>query len=297
VYNGSSQHHVVVKQQGAADLVVAPKEAAPIFAVDRSNGLPLSFHYNDIGGATRVLRLEELGLHVELIVTPCGDSRGSLAIQTSIGSIDSRLLIKLGEVGEIERAQANSGVLGVFPASFIEDNIRFRVQAEKFTLTLIQATFDNQDKDGKGVIELASQVAKNTQTPVLAKSQDEHPNIPGSISRRKETTICKVLMNNVVFDVQKLFKPKEELEENATPERCQLSLIISDLQIRDETPKSSCPIVFDCRGETNSFLDFCVRTKGPWFASNVKVDLFDLILAHSGVGEDESRDKMYLQTR
>jgi hypothetical protein len=272
---------------------IAPNEVAPIFAVDRSKGLSLSFHYYNIGGATRVLRLEELGLHIELIKTPNGDSPGSLAIQTSIGSIDSRLLVKLGEIGELERAKPNR-VLGVLPASLIDDNIRFRIQAEKFTLTLNQALFDDQDTDGKGVLERTSDVPKTTE---LAKSQNKHSSIRSSISRRKETPICTILMNNVVYDVQKLFKLKEELEENAMPERCQLSLIISDLQIRDETPHSPCPIVFDFRGEKNSFVDFCIRTKGPWFASNVKVDLCDLILAHSGVGEDESQDKMYLQTR
>jgi hypothetical protein len=296
VYNGSSQYYVAVKQQGGREVGIAPKEALPIFAVDRNKGLSLSFHYDAIGGETKSLRLEELGLHIELIKTPSGDSLGSLAIQTSIGSIDSRLLIKLGEVGEIERAKPNS-VLGFLPASFLEDNFRFRIQAEKFTITLKQDVFVDQDKDGKGAIEQASLAPKNTQEPAMAKPRDEDPDNIGSFGRKKEIPICKALMSNVVYDVQKLFKSKEELAENETPERCQLSLIIGNLQIRDETPMSPCPIVFDFRGEKNNFIDFCVRTKGPWFASNVKVALCDLILAPAGVGDDEGRDKIYLQTR
>ncbi|CAB9519551.1 protein sorting-associated protein 13A [Seminavis robusta] len=293
VYNADPRLRVVVKQAGGHDVSVAPNQSAPVFAVDRQKGLLLSFQYDALGGSTKPLRLEELGLHIELVKTPEGASRGSLAVQTSIGTVDSRLVIRLGEVGEIERRPVNP--LGYLPTSFNEDNIRLRIQAEKFALTLNQAVFENLDSDGKGVVEHAGAATKQSVArSALAKSLRK-PTGSTDVYKRTELPICTLTLNSVVYDVQKLYKPKEELNENDIPERCQLSLIIEHFQITDETPNSPFPLVFSFEGK-NRFVDFCLRTKGPLYASNVTVDLFDLILAHSGVGDDQSGDKMCLQT-
>jgi len=52
------------------------------------------------------------------------------------------------------------------------------------------------------------------------------------------------------------------------------------VQLRDETPDSPYPIVFDSTSEI-SFFDLCIRCKGPLNSELVKVDLFDLNLAHA----------------
>jgi hypothetical protein len=222
------------------------------------------------------------------VKTPEGNSLGSVAIQTSIGSDDSRLVIKLGEVGEIER-ESDKMAIGMLPMSFINDNLRFRIQAEEFAVTLNQA-ISTADLDGAGTLEKA----------IERKAAPEGGISPALTSQKllaqTENHICTILMQNVVYDVQKLFKEKEELkDENEVPERCQVSLIVHDFKIKDETIGSPYPTVFMTTGG-NRFVDFCLRTKGPLNARNVKVDLVDLILAHSGKGNKKDQNKMYLQT-
>lgn len=280
-FNGSLRHPVIVKQAGGNDVTIAPNSSAAIFSVDHQRGLALSFHYKNIGGGTKSIKLDELGVHIELVRTFEGQSLGSVAIQTSIGSDESRLLIKLGEVGEMEAKNSAE----VLPSSFKNDNLRFRIQAEEFAVTLHQATSASDDQDGLGTLEVAGE---GKRPPASGRSL---------ASNRAENPICTILMKNCTYDMQKIFKEKEELkDENDIPERCQLSLIVHDFKVKDETPGSPLPLVFKCTGESR-FLDFCVRTKGPLYGKNVKVDLVDLILAHpSGRDSTTKQNKMYLQT-
>ena len=295
VFNGSKSHHVTVKQQSCPNVVkIGPNETAPVFISNRDKGLPLSFHYDDIGGATKVLRLEELGIHIELVRTSHGNSLGSLAIQTSLGSSDSRLLIKLSEVGQIEQEKPKNPV-DLLPG-FVDDNMRLRVHAEQFAVTLNQAKAINGDSDGVGILEHAggtpetSSLSKSPLPKHKNRSNTRHSNFPSA-----ESPICTIILKNAVYDIQKLFKEKQELlGESDVPERCQLSFIVHDFKIMDETPNSPFPIVFGYTGE-NRFLDFCVRTKGPLYANTVKIDLYDLVLAHPGKSE-KSDGYFFFQT-
>lgn len=297
VFNGSSKYEVVVRQQGAVDVTIEPGKSKPVFAVDHRKGLPLSFHYAGIGGATKSLRVEELGLHIELVETPGGESLGSVAIQTSIGGNGSRLVTKLGEVGQIEREPDRSPVAMLFPSWVGNDTLRFRIQADEFAVTLNQAVSSWSEVDGRGTLEKASN-AESIQKELPASSNSNAVGRSALDSNsRLEKPICTILMKRVIYDIQKLFKEREDMseEEDDVPERCQLSFIVHDFSIRDETPRSPFPKVFHYTGE-NRFIDVCVRTKGPLYDRNVKVDLFDLILAHSGTGDEQSQDKMFLQT-
>lgn len=88
-----------------------------------------------------------------------------------------------------------------------------------------------------------------------------------------------------VFKEEDSSKPRSTRDALVSPERSQLSVIVHNVQLRDETPGSPYPIVFDATSET-SFLDLCIRCRGPLNSELVKVDLFDLNLAHAnGVSE------------
>ena len=294
LFNGSKKLTVVVKQKSGPDIKIQPSKTAPVFAVKRDHGIRLSFHYGDIGGATKELRLDELGLHIGVVKTEQGKSLGSVAVQTSIGDALSRLVIKLGEVGEVENRKPET-TMGFLPKSFINDNLRFRVQAEEFAVTLNEAIVENADGDGVGTLEHASKKG-SPQKPKMAK-EAHTGGISNSVLQRTEVAVCTILLKHAVYDIQKLFKEQEERkdeQDSTAKERCQMSLIVNDFKIKDETPKSRFPVVLDYNG-TNKFLDVCFRTKGPMYAPTVKVDLFDVILAHSSKSEKEGH-QIFFQT-
>jgi len=92
-----------------------------------------------------------------------------------------------------------------------------------------------------------------------------------------------VNFHRFTVDFQRVFKEQKVKHEGIampSPERCQMSMIIHQLQVKDLTPDSPFPIVFNSSSDT-SFIDLCTRTRGPLDADIVKVDLFDLNLAHA----------------
>ena len=283
VFNGDDKRTVTVKQVRSKDVQIPPLQTAPIFSTNREKGLRLAFRYDTVDGSTNFLQLEELGLHIDIVRTSEGVSLGSVAIQTSIGSTDSRLVIKLGKVGSIEREKPKNPI-DMLPIMFVADNLRLRVQADKMTVTLNQARVIEADADGQGTLEEANK-----------GSDEKSVSLERSVRySAEETSICSIIITNCVYDVQKMFKESEE-EAKGTPERCQISLIVHDMKILDEMPGSPFPTVFKYSGE-NRFLDLCVRTKGPLYANTVKIDLLDMILAHSGGEEKNKKERMTIQT-
>jgi len=107
--------------------------------------------------------------------------------------------------------------------------------------------------------------------------------------------IMAIVLSRSTIDFQRVFKDGDQnMRRNAaysSPERSQLSAIVHNVQIKDLTPNSHFPLVFDCSSDI-SFLDLCIRSRGPLNADLVKVDLFDLNLAHNN-GRSE---KMVLTT-
>jgi len=283
VYNGDDAHAVSIRQSGAEDIVIPPLKIAPVFSVKRTKGLQLALRYEGIDGSTTPVNLEDLGLHVEVVRSSRGESLGSVAMQTSIGSADSRLVIKLGKVGSIEREKPKTP-LDVMPATLVHDNLRFRIQVEEISVTLNQA--ETIDSDAAGTLEVAKTVGEEA-SKAFQRSERTRDEIP----------ICTVTAKTLVYDAQKLFKESEEgAEASRSAARCQLSILLDDFQIRDEMPGSPYPIVFRYSGD-NRLLDFCVRTKGPLYAKTVHVDLFDVLVAHSGASiRKEKEEKLIFQT-
>ena len=63
------------------------------------DGLILSFDFVDIGGCMSPLKVEAFGLQVVVVREELeGFPMGSIAVQAVIGTRDSRLVVKLGEL-------------------------------------------------------------------------------------------------------------------------------------------------------------------------------------------------------
>lgn len=68
-------------------------------------------------------------------------------------------------------------------------------------------------------------------------------------------------------------------------ERAQISCVVHNVRITDCSPNTESSVVFDSMSD-KSFVDLCVRTRGPLDADLIRVDLFDLNLAY-GEGKAE----------
>lgn len=295
VFNGSEQHQVRVRQPGGAELIIAPRQVAPLRTQLGETPI-ITVEYVSIGARTPPLRVDSLGLRVAIVKSPDGIPVGSLAVQTVVGAQDSRLVIKLGEIkhGSLavpeEHPGTSSGLLD-------NDFMRFRVHWSELRLTLKEAR-PIADKS-RGFFESAiHRIRKAAPSPNSDRRipADHRPRLSNQEQGVQEVeerpdedgmlSVCTLSLQRFTVDWQRVFKDEVPSERKSikeallSPERSQLSVIIHHVQLRDDTPGSPFPVVFDSTSEV-SFFDLCIRCRGSPSAEMVKVDLFDLNLAHA----------------
>lgn len=313
VFNGSTSRAVRVKQPGGNEVIVNPGAIAPL-RTHHQETATVSIEFLDLGARTPPLRVDALGLRVAVVKSPDGFPIGSVALQTVVGAKDSRLVIKLGDIkhGVSDPQHHLASSFG----SLENDFLRFRVQWSELRITLDEA----RRIEGKNQAFLESALDKITEaaysetnktatteplnkqtrknTWVEAREHLTSDDTAGSRLSKSYAPICTLLFHRFTIDWQRVFKDDQGSKQNYTadalrsPERSQLSVIIHNVQVRDETPESPYPIVFDSSSSKVSFFDLCVRIRGPVDSDLVRVDLFDLNLAHlNGVSE-----KIVIQT-
>ena len=107
--------------------------------------------------------------------------------------------------------------------------------------------------------------------------------------------VMAMIFSRFTIDFQRVFKDRENnrgiSSDGASLQRSQISVIVHNIQIKDLTPNSHYPMVFDCNSDRSVF-DLCIRLRGPLSADMLKVDLFDLNLAH----ENGNSEKMSFTT-
>jgi hypothetical protein len=277
VFNSGDQS-ILVRQPGFADFVIDPGKVAPMWVKDREAGLILSLEFMQVGGFTPPLRVDHLGLRVALIKAFQGNPLGSIAIQTVIGASDSRFVVKIGEIkhGAMTSSEPSSSSI----IDIKRDFLRFRIQASELQVTLNEHIQPHTlPSDGpRAATSGARKVAP--------------------LSSLGERSVCTFVLHRFTVDWQRVFKEEGGTDQKSmrksvllSPERSQLSVVIHNIQIRDETPDTPYPVVFDSTSAA-SFFDLCIRIRGPLDSDLIKVDLFDLNLAHSN-GESH---KMFLNT-
>eukprot|EP00978_Attheya_sp_CCMP212_P027613 scaffold92917_cov45-Attheya_sp.AAC.1 len=99
-----------------------------------------------------------------------------------------------------------------------------------------------------------------------------------------ESVLSKIIFDRFTVDFQRIFKEEEVNSSKRTAynfaERSQLAIVIHNILVTDCTPNTPYPVVLNASTSKNC-LDLCVRTRGPLNAELIKVDLFDLNVAHS----------------
>ena len=305
VFNGSKKYHIRVRQPKGADVVIDPGKIAPLQRSSQQPGI-ISISWVEFDGATSPLKVEKLGLRVAIVRSGSGLAIGSIAIQTVVGSSDSRLVIKLADIrlgSEARQALAPRKIDSMLDYDFL----RFRIQWSELKLTLneanpvvgkrkafLESAFDKIANEQGADPQTRYRTGDASQVGETWMDARDARNRRGSddISRGLDAVCCLVLQQ-VTVDWQRVFKddPKpsalrSDKERLQSQERSQFSMIIHKIRITDETKDSQSPLVLDYTTANSSFFDLCIRVKGPLDAELVNVDLFDLNLAY-GKGKPE----------
>jgi len=277
VFNGSEVHTILVRQPGYADVVVPPGTIKPVWIGDRDRGLILSLEYLDIGGFTPPLRVDNLGLRVAVLKSFEGHPLGSIAIQTVIGAQDSRFVVKIGDIKRGSLDVSSSPENSIIDMQ--RDFLRFRIQASELEITLNECKWGSESSRGDRL------------------SPKIQPGHPGWKSMLLEKPVTTFVLQRFTVDWQRVFKDEDGKDKSVrrsvllSPERSQLSLVIHSILVKDESKNTAFPIVFNSTS-TASFLDLCIRIRGPMGSDLIKVDLVDVNLAHiNGMPQ-----KMFLNT-
>lgn len=307
VFNGST-NVVLVKEKHMPEVIVEEGGTGQLRAYDRPEGLKLSFNFIDLECQTTTLRVGKLGMKIAIVRAYDGTPIGSVYVQTVIDTHgDSRLVVK---VGKVKFGSLVALSMAKQKSFFSEDFCRFRIRWTELQLILNEV--GDLGRESWNLRKLRNQ--RNQSPRVAPTRQNRRTESPSNGAKKGrfstspqnraneykeiqmiQRPIMAMIFSRFTVDFQRVFKEgemnsKRESAHNS-PERSQISVIVHNVQIKDLTPDSLYPMVFDCTSDI-SFFDLCVRIRGPLNVDLVKVDLFDLNLAHSS-GRSE---KMVLTT-
>lgn len=294
LFNGSKEHRVLIQQQGGPGKIIEPGRTAPIKSIPKL-GLIISIDFIDLEARTALMRVDLLGLRVAVVKSLNGSPLGSVAVQTVIGNKDSRLVVKLGQVKFGSMVKSDELVERESQGMFDNDVFRFRIRWSELQVTLNEArTVDSDDGrnnafGGSGLDRFIESLPtptekKSPRQKTWLEARREQSKEQSEIERQTQLPVCTIVFQRFTVDWQRVFKEGQATTSAcdvlSSPERSQFSVIIHNVKILDKTTDSEFPVVFDSSSST-SFFDLCVRCRGPLQAELVKVDLFDLNLAHA----------------
>jgi hypothetical protein len=286
VFNGSQHHQIWVKQLSRTPFLLDPHKISPI-SRDKNNSIVVQFDIPSINGLTGPVQIDQVGLRVVLAKSKkTGEPLGSLAVQTVTGAKDSRLVIKIGALNfrDSQVAQTTSGL-------FEQDFLRFRVRWSEMKVTLKDTEEDHKKyEENRTAIRKYLEHHNVNSVEVekrLAEARREY-NQTVHESRTSFPDVAQIIFHRFTVDFQRIFKEDERKSHGIdlpSNERSQFSIVIHNVRIKDCSPNTQAPNVFDSVSD-KSFFDLCVRTRGPLNADLIRVDLFDLNLAY-GDGKAE----------
>jgi len=275
VFNGSNDV-VLVKERGKPEIIIESGSVSPLRVDSRDTGLELALNFIEMECRSPFVRVGGLGLKVVILKSNAGFPIGSVCIQTVLDTHgDSRLVVKIGEI------QTGSVLPVTSPQEkslFQDDFLRFRVRWTELQL-ILNETKQVEDKKWNVTKAVASALSPSRASRATSTNTD---------SVMMQFPVASIVFSRFTFDFQRVFKDMETMsakEGILSPERSQISLIVHSVVIKDLTPDTPYPMVFDCSSNI-SFIDLCVRSRGPLDADLVSVDLIDINLAHvNGVSE------------
>ena len=284
MFNGSSHHQIWIKQLSRTPFLLDPHKIFPI-ARDKNNSIVVQFEITEMNALTGPVQIDQVGLRVVLAKSKqTGEALGSLAVQTVSGAKDSRLVIKIGALN-FQDTQVSRSSGGLFEHDFL----RFRVRWSEMKVTL-----KDTEEDSKRYEENRTAIRKylehhNVNSEEVEKRLTEaRKEYNQNLNQNTFPDVAQIILQRFTVDFQRIFKEDDQKAHGLglpSNERSQFSIVIHNVQIKDCSPNTPSPIVFDSSSD-KSFFDLCLRTRGPLNADLIRVDLFDLNLAY-GDGKAE----------
>lgn len=299
VFNGS-ENTILVQEKMMPEVIIESGAVGQLRAIARPKGLQLSVNFIELGCHTAPLSVAKLGLKVAIVKSNDGSAVGSVYIQTVIDTRgDSRLVVKVGEVKLGPNLSPITKEKGLFDADFC----RFRIRWTELQLVLNEAGQRDHDswnvksirnqKNAAPTINTSGALLPSTTNANRLKLEAQNQPEGGKVQILKQP-IMALIFSRFTVDFQRVFKDGEKdkrVPGASSLQRSQISVIVHKMQIKDLTPNSHYPMVFDCNSDCNVF-DLCIRLRGSLNADLLKVDLFDLNLAH----QNGKSEKMILTT-
>jgi hypothetical protein len=284
LFNGSHHHQIWVKQLSHVPFLLDPHKIFPI-SRDKNNSIVVQFEIPEIDGLTGPVQIDQVGLRVVLAKSKkTGDALGSLAVQTVTGAKDSRLVIKIGALNfrDTEVSRTSGGLLE-------HDFLRFRVRWSEMKVTLKDTEEDNKRyEENRTAIRKYLEHHNVNSIEVEKRLLEARTEYNQNLKSTSFPDVAQIILHRFTVDFQRIFKEDEHKAQGLglpSNERSQFSVVIHNVQIKDCSPNTLSPNVFDSSSD-KSFFDLCLRTRGPLNADLIRVDLFDLNLAY-GDGKAE----------
>jgi hypothetical protein len=286
VFNGS-QNAVLVKERGKPELLIEAGKVSQLRVDSREKGLDLAFSFFEMECGSGFVSVGDLGLKVAIMNSKAGYPIGSVCVQTVIDTHgDARLVVK---IGELVTGNLGAGGHTTQRGIFSDDFFRFRLRWTELQLVL----HETQEESSSGwsssdhVVSRASRAVVSALRPPRAAGSKQDATAATALQ-----PVAAIVFSRFTFDYQRVFKEATGPSSSMlSPERSQVSLIVHNVQIKDLTPDSAFPMVFDCSSDS-SFLDLCIRVRGPLDVDLVTVDLVDLNLAYG----NKKSEQMVLTT-
>lgn len=290
LYNGSTTHTVRVKQPGWGEVTVQPGKIGALHSHPKTR-LAISIEYEGFSGRTAPMNVDTAALRFAVVRSQGGVPIGSVAIETVVGAQDSRFVVKLSDL-KLGAAQ----ILKPKEHRIAEnDLIRFRIQWTELRVTLSETQRIETVLSGK--VNNSRMARPKSQVVAPLNNQQDLLQSAGNTRHLDQsgTTVDQIFQSKPVItflffrftvDWQRVFKDNQEKQSlkdtshgRISPERSQISFIVHNVQLRDETDGSKYPIVFDSMTDA-SFFDLCIRTRGPLTAELIDVGLVDVKLSY-----------------
>lgn len=283
IFNGSEHHQIQVTQLAEPPFLLEPSKISPI-SRDRNNSIVVQFEVPAICGLTSPVKIDQVGLRICVVKSKVtGEAIGSLAVQTVTGARDSRLVVK---IGALTIREADNYVEST--SLFAHDFIRFRVRWSEMRVTLkdTEESFERYEEN-RAAIRKYLEHHKINSVELERKLTEARHEYNAEVDKKEKSfpDVAQVMLHRFTVDFQRIFK--EDDSKHGDPksqgldsgERSQFSVVVHNVRIIDCSPNTESSVVFDSMSAT-SFIDLCIRTRGPLNADLIRVDLFDLNLAY-----------------
>ena len=265
VFNGGNKPVRIIQPQGN-EFVLEAGKMTPIhrLGLDKRKGLIMTLDFLQLDSHTSPIRVDTLGMKV-CVVKSSGFPVGSVAIQTILGSKDSRFVVKLGKMNGGRKSEES-----VSSKLFEDDFIRFRVRWTQLEVTLQDTSAHNSKAHGP---------SNHSRKMILDKAN----------KKISYPMVARILFERFTIDFQRIYKDEEKSKLQLTVKdtsRSQFAMLIHNIQITD-CQNAEEKIVFDSSAINTDMIDLCVRTRGSTGSGLICVDLLDLKIAHDGTRAEQ----------